>query len=60
MHSKILSADRDEGIPEALMPGGEGSGASADNFEFGVDPSIDPELAMVSSSCYRIYQHRLI
>ncbi|KAJ7211928.1 hypothetical protein B0H12DRAFT_1156518 [Mycena haematopus] len=40
------------GIPDDLMPGGGGDGAGAsgsggnDAFEFGVDPSLDPELAM--------------
>jgi 26S proteasome regulatory subunit N10 len=49
--SPILSADRSASIPEEL--GGTGSatvnaGPSApNNFEFGVDPSLDPELAMV-------------
>jgi hypothetical protein len=51
LSSPILAEDR--GIPEGI-PGGiggegaSGSGASAGNgFEFGVDPSLDPELAMV-------------
>ena len=49
--SPILSADRSAGIPEEL--GGSGGGGGGDaaagggDFEFGVDPSIDPELAMV-------------
>ena len=49
--SPILSADRSASIPEEL--GGTGSAAAAagpstaNNFEFGVDPSLDPELAMV-------------
>jgi len=47
--SPILSADRSASIPEAL--GGtaapaEGSSAPSNDFEFGVDPSLDPELAM--------------
>ncbi|KAL1722732.1 hypothetical protein EV715DRAFT_247400 [Schizophyllum commune] len=48
--SPILSADRSAGIPEEL--GGSGGGGGGDaaagggDFEFGVDPSIDPELAM--------------
>ncbi|KAF4616038.1 hypothetical protein D9613_011411 [Agrocybe pediades] len=48
--SPILSADRSASIPEEF--GGTGAGApaagssSANDFEFGVDPSIDPELAM--------------
>lgn len=50
--SPILSADRSASIPEEL--GGTGSATAAaggpstsNNFEFGVDPSLDPELAMV-------------
>lgn len=40
-------------IPDDLVPGGAGEGAAASGsggnaaFEFGVDPSLDPELAMV-------------
>jgi len=48
--SPILSGDRSASIPDELMPGagGDTSGASGSGaaFEFGVDPSIDPELAM--------------
>lgn len=51
--SPILSGDRSDSIPAEL--GGTGgdipaaaSGSSGTNqFEFGVDPSLDPELAMV-------------
>jgi hypothetical protein len=47
--SPILSADRSASIPEAL--GGTGDAipgpTTANDFEFGVDPSLDPELAMV-------------
>ncbi|KAG7452777.1 uncharacterized protein BT62DRAFT_958812 [Guyanagaster necrorhizus] len=48
--SPILSADRLSSIPDELMEGADapsasGSGAVND-FEFGVDPSLDPELAM--------------
>ena len=51
--SPILSADRSASIPVEL--GGSGPAAVAatagpstsNNFEFGVDPSLDPELAMV-------------
>ena len=48
--SPILSADRSASIPEAL--GGTGGAgvpgpSSTNEFEFGVDPSLDPELAMV-------------
>ncbi|KDR74362.1 hypothetical protein GALMADRAFT_250234 [Galerina marginata CBS 339.88] len=47
--SPILSADRSASIPEEL--GGTGAApaagpSTASNFEFGVDPSLDPELAM--------------
>lgn len=49
--SPILSADRSASIPDELVPGGEGGGGSGSGggaaFEFGVDPSLDPELAMV-------------
>lgn len=50
--SPILASDRAAGIPDELVPGGSGtapeSGAAAggSQFEFGVDPSLDPELAM--------------
>lgn len=47
--SPILSADRSASIPEELggsAPAAAGSSTS-NNFEFGVDPSLDPELAMV-------------
>ncbi|KAF7331524.1 Multiubiquitin chain binding protein MBP1 [Mycena kentingensis (nom. inval.)] len=52
--SPILAGDRMAGIPDDLVPGGGGadgggSGANANannDFEFGVDPSLDPELAM--------------
>ncbi|KAF7318142.1 Multiubiquitin chain binding protein MBP1 [Mycena chlorophos] len=53
--SPILAGDRMAGIPDDLVPGGAGeaggSGAGGSNnnnsqFEFGVDPSLDPELAM--------------
>ncbi|CAE6404711.1 unnamed protein product [Rhizoctonia solani] len=40
--SPILAGD--DGIPAAAMGGGEASGSN--QFEFGVDPSLDPELAM--------------
>ena len=51
--SAILAGDR--GIPEEAMgdagasvPGAAGGGStSGATFEFGVDPSLDPELAMV-------------
>ncbi|KAJ7822501.1 hypothetical protein B0H14DRAFT_2454732 [Mycena olivaceomarginata] len=52
--SPILAGDRSAGIPDDLVPGGagdasgSGSGGANNNaaFEFGVDPSLDPELAM--------------
>lgn len=44
--SAILAGE--SGLP-GEFGGGEGSGGGAQsNFEFGVDPSLDPELAMVS------------
>ena len=48
--SPILSADRSSSIPDELTGDGDGpvaTGSGANNFEFGVDPSLDPELAMV-------------
>jgi 26S proteasome regulatory subunit N10 len=48
MRSPILSGDL--GIPEGMDdadPAGGAGGAAGEQFEFGVDPSIDPELAMV-------------
>jgi 26S proteasome regulatory subunit N10 len=50
--SPILSGDRSASIPEEFGGTGEGAGPSAaaggaSNFEFGVDPTLDPELAMV-------------
>ena len=42
--SPILAGDR--GIPEEAM-GDPSAAAPGANFEFGVDPSLDPELAMV-------------
>ncbi|KAA1476731.1 hypothetical protein DENSPDRAFT_843796 [Dentipellis sp. KUC8613] len=45
--STLLAADRN--IPEEAMggaPAAAGSSAGGANFEFGVDPSLDPELAM--------------
>jgi 26S proteasome regulatory subunit N10 len=53
LNSPILAGDR--GIPDdfAAVPGGSvgpagaTGGAAASQFEFGVDPSLDPELAMV-------------
>ncbi|KAJ3749176.1 hypothetical protein DFH05DRAFT_1390396 [Lentinula detonsa] len=46
--SPILSDDRSASIPTELGgTGGDGPGASSGgDFEFGVDPSLDPELAM--------------
>ncbi len=48
--SPILAGDRSASIPQELLPGGAetgGGGASTTNFEFGVDPNLDPELALV-------------
>jgi len=48
LSSAVLAADR--GLPDELMgdagPSGQGEGGAANQFEFGVDPSLDPELAM--------------
>ncbi|KAG6874015.1 hypothetical protein C0995_007972 [Termitomyces sp. Mi166 len=48
--SPILSDDRSASIPAEFGGTGDGAGASgsggANQFEFGVDPSLDPELAM--------------
>lgn len=55
--SPILSADRSASIPEALGGTGDaipGPSSSANDFEFGVDPSLDPELAMVTFFIYNI------
>ena len=43
--SPILAGDR--GIPEEAMGDAAGPSGGAGGFEFGVDPSLDPELAMV-------------
>ena len=53
LNSPILAGDR--GIPDELaatVPGGvpgAAGGAGTSQFEFGVDPTLDPELAMVRS-----------
>ncbi|KAH9037665.1 hypothetical protein EDB85DRAFT_1861287 [Lactarius pseudohatsudake] len=48
LDSPVLAGDR--GVPEELggVPGGAGASGSGgpSQFEFGVDPSLDPELAM--------------
>ncbi|KAG7096454.1 hypothetical protein E1B28_003888 [Marasmius oreades] len=48
--SPVLSEDRSASIPAELGgtggSGASGSGSNANEFEFGVDPSLDPELAM--------------
>jgi 26S proteasome regulatory subunit N10 len=53
LSSAVLAADR--GLPDELMgtagPSTQGEGGAANQFEFGVDPSLDPELAMV---CNRV------
>jgi hypothetical protein len=51
LDSPILAGDR--GVPDELggLPGAAGASGSggASQFEFGVDPSLDPELALVCS-----------
>jgi 26S proteasome regulatory subunit N10 len=53
LNSLILANDR--GIPDDLAAAGPGAvggaagGAGTSQFEFGVDPTLDPELAMVRS-----------
>jgi len=47
--SPILSGDRSSSIPAELGGTGDApaaSGSGGNQFEFGVDPSLDPELAM--------------
>lgn len=45
LSSPILAGEE---VPDGMdIPGGSGSGAGGQDFEFGVDPSLDPELAMV-------------
>ncbi|KAI0301924.1 hypothetical protein B0F90DRAFT_1716411 [Multifurca ochricompacta] len=46
LNSPILSGDR--GIPDELagVPAAPGGSSGPSQFEFGVDPSLDPELAM--------------
>jgi 26S proteasome regulatory subunit N10 len=52
LDSPILAGDR--GVTEELggVPGAAGASGSGgpSQFEFGVDPSLDPELAMVRSA----------
>jgi len=52
LSSAVLAADR--GLPDELMgaagPSVQGEGSTTNQFEFGVDPSLDPELAMVCSN----------
>ena len=43
LSSPILAGE--DGVPPGGMAGGEAGGSN--QFEFGVDPSLDPELAMV-------------
>jgi 26S proteasome regulatory subunit N10 len=52
--SAILAADRGAGIPDEFMPrdGAPAGPSNANQFEFGVDPSVDPELAMVRPAIY--------
>jgi hypothetical protein len=60
LSSPILSEDR--GIPPGAMVDAAGPSGSAgtNNFEFGVDPSLDPELAMVRLLCFRLVDSDLI
>jgi len=47
LNSPILASDR--GVPDELataVPGGVGAPSGGGTFDFGVDPSLDPELAM--------------
>ncbi|KAJ3568516.1 hypothetical protein NP233_g5660 [Leucocoprinus birnbaumii] len=46
--SAVLAADRGAGIPDEFMAhdGPPAAPSNANDFEFGVDPSVDPELAM--------------
>ncbi|KAF8590295.1 hypothetical protein K439DRAFT_177034 [Ramaria rubella] len=48
LNSPILSEDM-PGIGATGEASGSGAAAAANNFEFGIDPSLDPELAMVSA-----------
>lgn len=52
LSSAVLAADR--GLPDELMgaggPSAQAEGGPTNQFEFGVDPSLDPELAMVCNS----------
>ena len=43
--SAVLAADRN--IPDEAMGDAGAGGSGGANFEFGVDPSLDPELALV-------------
>ena len=52
--SPILAADRGAGIPDEFMPRDGPPTASNNEFEFGVDPSIDPELAMVRRILFQL------
>ena len=47
VRSPILAGD--QGLPDEVMgdAGAPAAGGSGAGFEFGVDPSLDPELAMV-------------
>ena len=56
LSSSVLAADRGAMIPEELREGADAGGAGGSggggggDFEFGVDPSLDHELAMVRSA----------
>ena len=46
--SAILAGE--DGMPGGFGAGGSsGGGGGGEGFEFGVDPSLDPELALVST-----------
>jgi len=55
MQSAVL---RPEGGGDDEM-GGAGGGAGGNADEFGVDPNLDPELAMVRRPCFSLVSSRL-
>lgn len=59
LDSPILAGDR--GVSDELggLPGAAGASGSggASQFEFGVDPSLDPELALVCAAVSLIVGH---
>lgn len=48
----ILGGDGSAGGAGSGGAGGESAGAGGDSFEFGVDPSVDPELALALRMSY--------